>query len=245
MRLFTQRTKSLKMKSNLPRPIVELAKKIVIPVLRNKWKKDPKVAEWVQKGYIDDKEIDGIVLNWYIHKKPVPGPHKVKQLTISELGKEYGCEYLVETGTYRGDMLEAQKKNFKKLFSIELSMDFWEDAKKRFKNDSHINLLQGDSGAVLPQLTPTLDKPTLFWLDGHYCGGVTALSDIECPIYAELDAVFDNNNNHVILIDDARDFVGQRDYPTIKELSDYVKKKAPNYHVSVQDDMIRVLFDKK
>ena len=49
------------MKSNLPAPIVNLAKKIVIPVLRNKWKKDPLVAEWVKKGYIDDAEIDFIV----------------------------------------------------------------------------------------------------------------------------------------------------------------------------------------
>ncbi len=232
------------MKSKLPRPLVEAAKKVVIPVLRNKWKKHPIVSEWVSQGYIDDEEIDGIVLNWYIHKKPVPGPHKIKQLTIKELGDEYGCSYLVETGTYRGDMLNAQKDNFEKLFSIELSEDFWNKAKERFKGVDKINLLQGDSGKVLPQLAPTLDKPTLFWLDGHYCGGVTALSDIECPIYAELDAVFDNNKNHVVLIDDARDFVGERDYPTIAELTSYIKNKDSNYDLSVKDDMIRVVYKK-
>lgn len=232
------------MKSNLPRPIVNLAKKFVIPYLRNKWKKDPMVAEWVKQGLIDDKEIDFIVLNWHIHKQPVPRPHKIKQQIIAAFGKKHNCSYLVETGTFRGDMMEAQKKNFEKLYSIELSVEFWEAAKKRFKNDTHINLLQGDSGKVLPELAPTLDKTTLFWLDGHYCGGSTALSEIECPIYAEIDAVFKNNKNHVMLIDDARLFVGKHDYPTIPELTNYVKKINPDYSVTVADDIIRVVNEK-
>lgn len=229
------------MKSNLPRPIVNLAKKVIIPILRNRWKKNPTVANWIQQGYINDTEIDSIVLDWHFHKAPIPPPHKIKQFAITEMGKKYNCKILVETGTFRGDMLEAQKNNFDKLFSIELSTIFWETAKKRFKNDTQIILLQGDSGEMLPTLTPSLDQPTLFWLDGHYCGSSTALSAIECPIYAELDAVFNNNRDHVILIDDARMFVGKRDYPTIPELTNYVKKKAPDYTVSVIDDIIRIV----
>lgn len=229
------------MKSNLPRPIVSLAKKVIIPILRNRWKKNPTVAEWLKKGYINDTEIDTIVLDWQLHKAPTPPPHKIKQFAIAECGKKYGSKILVETGTFRGDMLEAQKKNFDKLYSIELSTEFWETAKKRFKNDSNITLLQGDSGDVLPKLAPTLDQPTLFWLDGHYCGSNTALSSIECPIYAELDAVFNNNKGHAILIDDARMFVGKRDYPTMPELIAYVKKTAPEYSVSIVDDIIWVV----
>jgi hypothetical protein len=229
------------MRSNLPRPIVNAAKKVIIPILRNRWKKNPIVAEWIKKGYINDTEINSIVLDWHFHKAPTPPPHKIKQFAITEVGKKYGCKILVETGTFRGDMLEAQKNNFDQLYSIELNKDFWETAKKRFKNDTHITLLQGDSGAVLPKLAPTLDQPTLFWLDGHYCGGSTAQSAIECPIYAELDAVFKNNKGHAILIDDARMFVGKRDYPTMPELISYVKKTAPDYTVSVIDDIIRVV----
>ncbi len=202
------------MKSKLPRPIVNVAKKVIIPILRNKWKKHPIVAEWVKKGLIDDAEIDSIVLDWRLFGAPLSPPHKIKQQAIKEYAEKYGCKVLIETGTYRGDMLEAQKKNFDKLYSVELNMDFWENAKKRFKNDSHITLLQGDSGEVLPKLVPTIDQSTLFWLDGHYCGGVTALSKIECPIYAEIDTVFKSNKDHVMLIDDARWFKGERDYPT-------------------------------
>lgn len=229
------------MKSKLPRPIVNLAKKIIIPILRNKWKKHPQVAEWVRNGLMDDVEIDSIVLDWQKFRGPFSPPHKIKQLRIKEYAEKYGCKVLVETGTYRGDMLEAQKKNFTKLYSIELSTEFWEKAKQRFKNDAHITLLQGDSGEVLPKLAPTLDQKTLFWLDGHYCGGSTALSAIECPIYAEIDAVFKNNMGHVMLIDDARWFKGERDYPTIPDLTTYIKKINPNYSVTVADDIIRVV----
>lgn len=232
------------MESSLPKPLVNLAKKIVIPVLRNRWKKNPMVSEWIKKGYIDDNEIDWIVLNWHIHKEPIPRPHKIKQMIITDYGKKYDCKYLVETGTFKGDMLEAQKNNFEKLYSIELSTEYWEKAKQRFKNDKHIHLLQGDSGKELPKLTPTLDKPTLFWLDGHYCGSSTALSEIECPIYAEIETIFKNNKNHVMLIDDARLFIGKRDYPTIPELTAFVKKLNPNYSVSVEDDIIRVVSEK-
>ncbi len=230
-----------KMKSKLPRPLVNFAKKIIIPLLRNKWKKNPTVAEWVNKGYINDEEIDFIVLDWNRFNAPTPPPHKIKQQIIAEFGKKYGCKVLVETGTFRGDMMEAQKNNFEKLFSVELSVDFWETAKKRFKNDSQINLIQGDSGEVLPKLVPTIDQPALFWLDGHYCGGKTALSKIECPIYAEIDAVFKDNKGHIMMIDDARLFIGKHDYPTINELTNYIKEIDKNYSVTVEQDIIRVV----
>jgi len=239
--LPTSGWKYLFMKSKLPRPIVNLAKKVVIPFLRNRWKKNPIVADWVKKGYIDDAEIDFIVMDWNRYNAPTPGPHKIKQLTIAEFGKKYNCKTLVETGTFRGDMMEAQKRNFDMLYSVELSVEFWENAKERFKTDSNIHLIQGDSGVVLPKLVPTLTQPAVFWLDGHYCGGVTALSAIECPIYAEIDAVFKDNKGHVMLIDDARLFIGKRDYPTIPELTNYIKGINPNYTVTVADDMIRVV----
>jgi hypothetical protein len=162
-------------------------------------------------------------------------------MALAEYGQRYNCPILVETGTYRGDMMEAMKKNFKKLYSVELAQVLWERAKERFKNDSNIELLQGDSAVVLHELVPKLEDRALFWLDGHYCGGITALSEVECPIYAEMDAVFKNNKGHVMLVDDARLFVGKRDYPTIPELTAYVKKINPEYQVSVADDIIRIV----
>ena len=69
----------------------------------------------------------------------------------------------------------------------------------------------------------------------------TALSKIECPIYAEIDAVFKNNKGHIMMIDDARLFIGKHDYPTIEELTAHIKKIDTNYSVTVQQDIIRVV----
>ena len=32
-----------------------------------------------------------------------------------------------------------------------------------------------------------MDKPTVFWIDGHYSGGITGIGEAVCPILAELD----------------------------------------------------------
>jgi hypothetical protein len=62
-----------------------------------------------------------------------------------------------------------------------------------------------------------------------------------CPIYEELHAIFNAAAYpHIILIDDARLFIGKDDYPTIKELSDFIKKFKPNALISIESDIIHV-----
>ncbi len=101
--------------------------------------------------------------------------------------------------------------------------------------------MQGDSGEVLKQLIPVLSSQAIFWLDGHYSGGLTAKGAKECPGYEELNAIFNSSIEHVICIDDARLFVGKNDYPTIDELSIFVQEKKPGYAFSVENDCIRLL----
>ncbi len=229
------------MKSTFPRPIVNLVKSVYIPHLRKKWKKHPLVQEWINDGLINDSEIDWLVLNWQKHNFPKPPPPKVKQLFLSKYAKEFGCKILVETGTYKGEMISAQLKNFTEIHSIELSDKYYQDALITFKEEPHVHLHKGDSGLVLPNLAPTLKSKTIYWLDGHYCGGVTAKSDVECPIYAELDAVFSSGDYHVVLVDDARDFVGKNDYPTIQELKNYLLNMKHPYTLEVESDIIKIL----
>ena len=229
------------MKSSFPRPLVNLVKSVYIPHLRKKWKKHPLVKEWVDNNLIDDSEIDWLVLNWQRHNFPKPPPSKVKRIMIQETGKAHNCKYIVETGTYMGDTIESQINNFQKIYSIELNHEFWASARDRFSSDKKVTLIQGDSGVELPKLVKDLDKKTLFWLDGHYCGGSTAKSEIECPIYEELGCIFRTNINHVIMIDDARMFNGTRDYPTLDELEKYIQKEQPKYKMTIDNDVIFVL----
>ena len=66
------------------------------------------LAEWKRKG------------------RPVPPPHIVKQRTLREYSKRYDLRILVETGTYFGDMVEAMRADFDRIYSIELSKDLYE-----------------------------------------------------------------------------------------------------------------------
>ena len=171
---------------------------------------------------------------------PIPPPHSVKQVTISEYQQKYGYTTLIETGTYMGHMIEAQKTRFKKIISIELGVDLFEKAKEKFRNDKNVLIVQGDSGKELPKILLDINEPAIFWLDGHYSAGVTAKGDKECPIFEELNSIFNSKKfNHILLIDDARCFIGEGDYPTIDELTEYVRSKNEKYKVEVKHDIIR------
>lgn len=176
---------------------------------------------------------------WELEGSPVPPPHLAKQKIIERYSKQYKCEILIETGTYLGDTVFSQKENFKRIISIELSDKLHKAAERRFRKYAHINILKGNSGDLLPFIMPDIKERSLLWLDGHFSGGATARGEKESPIFRELDAVFSNNNLlHIILIDDARLFVGKRDYPTFDELKDYVRTKNPDYKISVETDII-------
>lgn len=180
------------------------------------------------------------LVEWKKQGCPVPPPHIVKQITIQKYQQKYGNETLVETGTYFGDMVEAQKAKFKKIVSIELGVHLFEKAQRRFRKDKNVTIVHGDSGKVLHELVDKILEPAIFWLDGHFSAGITAKGDKECPIFEELDAILHNKSfHHVILIDDARCFVGQGDYPTIDELKGYIKTKNEKYFLEVKHDIIR------
>jgi hypothetical protein len=177
---------------------------------------------------------------WELNGKPAPPPHIVKQKAIKEYQEKYATKVLVETGTYLGDMVEANKNNFEKIYSIELSSRLYQKVLKRFKGDGRIVLLQGDSGKRLSEILKELDQPALFWLDGHYSGGITALGDKECPVPEELAAIFKSPLDHIILIDDARMFDGTRDYPTIEQIKKIIDENKRNCQLEVKDDIIRI-----
>lgn len=190
---------------------------------------------WDMKREKISKEL---IDNWVKRGKPVPPPHAIKQQRIKEYAKKFNLETLVETGTFRGEMVEAQRRNFKKIFSIELSHDFYIQAVEKFKRFKHIQIIEGDSSVMLKQVMSQVNNACLFWLDGHYSGGDTAKGSLNCPIYGELDTIFTKPFDHVLIIDDANDFNGTDDYPSIEDLYKYVQTKKPNYKMDVKDNII-------
>lgn len=180
------------------------------------------------------------IRKWNESGCPAPPPHIIKQNIIAEYQQQYGYSVLLETGTYLGEMVQAQKKRFKRIISIELGVDLYNRAVKKFRKDNNIEIVHGDSGKVLPLVLKGINEPIIFWLDGHYSEGVTAKGEKNCPIFEEIDAIFNSVKfDHVILIDDARYFIGEGDYPTINELTEYVKSKDDRYKAIVKHDIIR------
>jgi hypothetical protein len=170
---------------------------------------------------------------------PVPPPHSAKQKVIEKYAKQYSCSTLIETGTYLGDTIYSQRDNFSNIISIELSSRLYKAARIRFKKYPHIRICFGNSGELLPEIMTGIKNRCLIWLDGHYSGGLTARGDTESPVYKELVAIFKNNDPlHVILIDDARLFIGKRDYPTIDQLEAYVKELNSSYSLVTESDII-------
>ena len=196
-----------------PQPILDLWTKYKGNNLTKKWRKNP---------------ID-----------PSP-PHRLKQRVIEEHKRKFGHSLFIETGTYLGDMINAQKSRFKKVISIELGDQLYKNAVEKFRKNKNITLYQGDSGEVLGEIMNNISEPAIFWLDGHYSGGITAKGEKECPILKELDAIFETNSlDHVLLIDDANCFVGENDYPTLEELKVYIQNKDSRYKFEVKDNIIR------
>ncbi|MDB5206502.1 MAG: hypothetical protein JWR72_1577 [Flavisolibacter sp.] len=179
---------------------------------------------------------------WVKAGSGLPVSHLSKQERVKHYAKRNNVSVLVETGTYLGDMVFAMQDQFQQLFSIELSHHFYQRAVERFKKFSKVKIIKGDSGEVLKTLVPTLSSPALFWLDGHYSGGQTAKGEKECPIFEELNNILSSPFNHIIMIDDARLFVGEKDYPTIRELKEFIVKKKPGSEFALENDVFVITY---
>ncbi len=187
--------------------------------------------------FIEKREI----AIWKKSGKPLPPPHVVKQIALREYARKFGLAILVETGTYLGDMVAAMMEDFETIYSIELSKDLYVKAVARFRGIEKVNLIQGDSGEELRRVVGEIDRPALFWLDGHYSAGITAKGEKETPVNEELETLLSlPDKHHVIVIDDARCFGSDPAYPTLEEVIALVSAKRPDLQVEVKDDSIRI-----
>ncbi len=172
-------------------------------------------------------------------RPPIPPPHEYKVRVILDYARRFHIATLVETGTYLGDTIEATRAAFERVWSIELDDSLFEAATRRFNTAENVTIIHGDSARLLPEVLAKVNGPTLFWLDGHFSGGMTARGDTDTPIGAELQAVLARPGmDDVVLIDDARDF-GVGDYPSIASIASAIAAQRPGWAFEVRDDIMR------
>ena len=168
-------------------------------------------------------------------------PHIIKQEMLLEHARTYNTRVLVETGTFLGDMIYAMKDHFREIYSIELSDQFYKRAGIAFRNYPHVHLVPGNSAHALGGVMDRISERCLFWLDGHYSGGITASAEDRSPIRAELEVILRHPvKDHVILIDDANCFDGEHGYPSIFEMYQLVVNRFPQYEMQVFDNVIQL-----
>lgn len=179
---------------------------------------------------------------WQKEGWSLPLPDLMKRAILKRIATEHRAEVFVETGTFRGDTPWCFRNDFRKIFSIEVQPQLAELAVRRFAKHPYIEIIEGDSAKKLAEIIPKIDAPVLFWLDGHYSAGVTGRGDEDCPLWSELKAINGNlAHTFVIIIDDARCFGVEEDYPTLEELRKYVSENLPKHLMSVENDLIRII----
>jgi hypothetical protein len=124
-----------------------------------------------------------------------------KRALLVYLGHKFGLRTLVETGTCYGGTVEAVRRDFDHVYSIELSPVFYPLAVKRFAGVDNVHLIFGNSSVELERLLEKIpNEPTLFWIDAHYSEGDCANEGD--PIPEELAAILRLRPDSLVLIDD-------------------------------------------
>jgi hypothetical protein len=178
---------------------------------------------------------------WILRGRPVRSPHLLKQKVVREYGQKYELKTLVETGTYYGEMVAAMKGRFDQIYSIEYAPALAERAQRKFAGEAKIEILCGDSGALMPEVLSRLAGPALFWLDAGYYGWVGMRTRTnEQRLSAELGMILSHGYAHTVLLDDARGLTGRDGIPSVDEVKSYVETAFPGRRVAVQYDIMRI-----
>lgn len=114
-------------------------------------------------------------------------------------------------------------------------------ARARFEGADNVQVIEGDSGNLMPELIANLEQPALFYLDGHYSGGTTGKGEQETPIVKEVEAILAGAPiGSLVIIDDARCFGLSPDYPPLVDLLTMLRKRGVD-DIIIKDDSIRFL----
>lgn len=150
-------------------------------------------------------------------------------------------EIFIETGTGNGlGVVAALEAGFSQIFSIEFYQEKYERAVERFKNNSRVRILKGDSGQLVGKLLRVIGEPVTFWLDAHFNAGYLPKPLANpCPILSELESIAGHSiKTHTILIDDIRCFrSGVKVWGDIKlvRILEALKRVNKEYNISYRD----------
>ena len=186
----------------------------------------------------------GYVLNSGVKGDGLP-EHLVRPLV-----ENHDIPFFVETGSAGGDSARLASTIFQKVWSIELI-----EGRAEIKDcPNNVTFLEGDSIEHLPKIISELKElkggkkrqHVMFYLDAHFCGDTPNETDYpECPVLEEINCIAEYGEDAIIIIDDARLFLGSpphpnnpTQWPPIADIFSLLKEKFPYHHITITDDYI-------
>jgi hypothetical protein len=180
------------------------------------------------------------VISWESDLFEMPAPHFIKQHVV--LRNVIKGSTIIETGTYTGETSKLLLTASDKVLTIEPDKTLYTKAHERFMENQGIEVLNGTSEEIFPNLLPKISGDISFWLDGHFTGEGSFKGKLDSPIKVELFEIQKNMKNFkkiCILVDDVRCFNSKlpeySGYPPIDFLTDWAITNGFNW--SIESDI--------
>ena len=128
----------------------------------------------------------------------------------------YDIKNLVETGTGQAEVVRSvyEANEDLNIHTIEVVEEIFDQNKIKFSYLKDVSWHLGTSFKILPEILPTFEGNTLFWMDAHFPGADFGLSsygdekdmDKRLPLQKELESIVQSRDvkNDVFVIDDLR-----------------------------------------
>ena len=128
----------------------------------------------------------------------------------------YDIKNFVETGTGQAEVVRSvyEANEDLNIHTIEVVEEIFDQNKIKFSYLKDVSWHLGTSFKILPEILPTFEGNTLFWMDAHFPGADFGLSsygdekdmDKRLPLKRELESIVQSRDvkNDVFVIDDLR-----------------------------------------
>ena len=139
-----------------------------------------------------------------------------QSIKIKNVLDYYDIKNFVETGTGQAEVVRSvyEANEDLNIHTIEVVEEIFDQNKIKFSYLKDVSWHLGTSFKILPEILPTFEGNTLFWMDAHFPGADFGLSsygdekdmDKRLPLQKELESIVQSRDvkNDVFVIDDLR-----------------------------------------
>jgi hypothetical protein len=160
---------------------------------------------------------------------------------VTHLQRRFDLDTLIETGTFQGESTLWAAERFRRVVTVDCSLEFQDDALASCAEHSNVEFLTADTRLALPRILASLDGPALCWLDAHATPGLFGVQD-DWPALEELQAIAASPHQHFILVDDAHCFLPGTPYPACPSIEQVIEVAgAGGYAWRINHDVIALV----